>query len=685
MRLFGHRPRLGTSICGLSHPFCCGSGPCGAVRGGARQKRRAGGVGGDDFFSFGTSFVPLAAVPPTMLLAALGSAAAGFGALLFLQRLLCPFFWEDVLYYLRLRAAGRAIRSRMKSGVITFVDRFVEQARRIPDKPFIIHEGRVLTYGGAHDRSERVARSLRRRSGLRGGDIAALLMANEPDFVCVWFGLCQLGCQVAFLNCNVRARALLHCLRSCGARALVVGSDLVNLLEEVLPSLQEVGIDLWVVDHSTSLKGVNALLENLDSELDEPLPSDESPPVNITSNFLLIFTSGTTGLPKAARISHLKAVMCLCFLRMCGATASDRVYVTLPLYHMSASLLGIGGCIELGATCVLKKKFSASRFWKDCEEFNVTVFQYIGELCRYLVNQPEVPEESSHSVRLAVGSGLRPDVWRDFRKRFGKIGICESYGLTESSIGFLNYTGEIGPIGRASYFNKLSMPFELLKYDPLSYEPIRTESGRCVKVSKGETGILVTPVSALNPFLGYAGNPSMSEKKLLRDVFHEGDLYFNTGDLMLQDHWDFLYFRDRIGDTFRWKGENVATTEVSEVLGNVDFLQEANVYGVTVPGYEGRAGMAAVVVKPHQTLDGKKLYSHLSQHLPAYAWPWFLRVQMSLDVTETFKQQKMKVVEEGFCPAVVRDPLYFLDKSERDYVPLTETLYERIVSGKVRL
>uniref|UniRef100_A0A8C9T033 long-chain-fatty-acid--CoA ligase n=1 Tax=Scleropages formosus TaxID=113540 RepID=A0A8C9T033_SCLFO len=614
------------------------------------------------------------------------SAAAGLVALLFLQRLLRPFFWDDVRYYRRLRTAGRAIRSRMKTGVITFVDRFVEQARRSPDKPFIIHEGQVLTYRGADERSNRVAQTLRSRSGLSRGDTAALLMSNEPDVVCVWFGLCKLGCQVAFFNSNTRARALLHCLRSCGARALVVGADLVHLLEEVLLSPQEDRMELWVVDTSTSLKGVNALLEKLDSVSVEPLPMHESSSVNILSNFLFIFTSGTTGLPKAARISHLKGVMSMCFLRMCGATENDRVYITLPLYHMSASLLGIGGCIELGATCILKKKFSASQFWKDCEKYNVTVFQYIGELCRYLVSQPEqVPKESSHSVRLAVGSGLRPDVWRDFKKRFKKIQICESYGLTEVNIGFLNYTGKIGPIGRASYFNKLSVPFELLKYNPLTYEPIRTDSGRCVKVSKGETGILIAPVSAANPFLGYAGNTSMSEKKLLRDVFQEGDLYFNTGDLMLQDHQDFLYFRDRIGDTFRWKGENVATTEVSEVLGSVDFLQDVNVYGVTIPGYEGRAGMAAIVLRSDQMLDGKKLYSQLEQHLPAYSWPWFLRVQTSLRMTETFRQQKMKLVEEGFCPTVVRDPLYFLDATEKDYVPLTKTMYDRIVSGKIRL
>ncbi|XP_076140492.1 long-chain fatty acid transport protein 3 isoform X2 [Alosa pseudoharengus] len=405
----------------------------------------------------------------------------------------------------------------------------------------------------------------------------------------------------------------------------------------------------------------------------------------LMSNFLFIFTSGTTGLPKAARVSHIKAVMCMSFLRLCGAAANDNIYVTLPLYHMSASLLGIGGCIELGATCILKKKFSARQFWKDCQKYNVTVFQYIGELCRYLINQPKTAEETAHQVRIAAGSGLRADVWREFAKRFGKIHIREAYGMTEASIGFLNYTNEIGPIGRASYFNKRNSPFDFLKCDPNTYEPIRTESGRCIRAKKGETGILVAPVSGMNPFLGYAGNKEMSERKLLRNVFQEGDVYFNTGDLMLQDHRDFVHFRDRIGDTFRWKGENVATTEVSEILGGLDFVQDVNVYGVSVPGYEGRAGMAAIVLKPDQKLDGRRFYSHLVQNLPAYAWPWFLRVETSIDVTETFKQQKGKLVQEGFNPETVQDPLYFLDSSQKDYMPLTQAVFDDILSGKIRL
>uniref|UniRef100_A0A3Q0RKP6 long-chain-fatty-acid--CoA ligase n=1 Tax=Amphilophus citrinellus TaxID=61819 RepID=A0A3Q0RKP6_AMPCI len=607
----------------------------------------------------------------------------GLLALLLYQMTAYPFFWVDLIYYFKLQRYRKTLKARMQQGITTFLDCFLHEARKHPNKPFIIFENQTLTYQDVDKRSNKFAGAFRTEGSLKQGDIVALLMCNEPDFICVWFGLCKLGCEVAFLNVNIKAKSLLHCVRSCGAKTLVVGADLVCLAEEVLPDLKKDNVSVWVVAHTSPDENFKSLLLNAENMSDENL--SDLPKVDVMSNFLFIFTSGTTGLPKAARVGHMKAIVSMIFFDMCGARSDDVIYITLPLYHMSASLLGIGGCIHLGATCVLKRRFSVNQFWKDCVKHNVTVVQYIGELCRYLLNQPMVAEERAHCVRLAAGSGLRSDVWRQFITRFGITQIREGYGLTEANIGFLNYTDEVGPIGRASCFNKLLVPFKLLRYDPKTYEPLRTASGRCMQAQIGEAGILVTPLTATNQFLGYAGNKVQSEKKLIRDVFIAGDVYFNTGDLLVQDHKDFLYFRDRIGDTFRWKGENVSTTEVSEVLGVLDFIQEANVYGVTIPGCEGRAGMAAIVLKPDQRLNGKKLYNHLVKTLPAYAWPWFLRVQTSLDVTETFKQQKTKLVQEGFNPDVIHDPLYFLDVPQKDYTLLTIALYHDIVSGKISL
>ncbi|KYO20616.1 long-chain fatty acid transport protein 6 isoform X2 [Alligator mississippiensis] len=391
------------------------------------------------------------------------------------------------------------------------------------------------------------------------------------------------------------------------------------------------------------------------------------------------------GFPKAALISHLKILsVCLLFAQ-CGAASQDIMYITLPLYHISASLIGIGGCIELGATCVLKKKFSASQFWSDCTKYNVTLFLYIGEICRYLCHQPKNEGERDHQVRIALGNGLRPAVWEEFLMRFGPIRIFEFYGATEGNIGFFNYVNKIGAVGRVSIFSKFLNSFELLKYDVWKEEPVKDKHGWCVKSLKGEAGLLVAQVSPSTPFDGYAGNQEASERKLLRDVFVKGDVYFNTEDLMLIDQDGFVCFTDRVGDTFRWKGENVATLEVAEVLGMLDFVQEANVYGVSVKGYEGRIGMAAIVLISDQQFDGKRLYKHVMDFLPRYAQPRFVRIMEVMKTTTTFKHQKGHLVNEGFNPEIISDPLYFLDEHVKSYIPLTKEIYRRVITGQIRL
>ncbi|XP_024212491.2 long-chain fatty acid transport protein 6 isoform X2 [Pan troglodytes] len=391
------------------------------------------------------------------------------------------------------------------------------------------------------------------------------------------------------------------------------------------------------------------------------------------------------GLPKAAVISQLQVLRGSAVLWAFGCTAHDIVYITLPLYHSSAAILGISGCVELGATCVLKKKFSASQFWSDCKKYDVTVFQYIGELCRYLCKQSKREGEKDHKVRLAIGNGIRSDVWREFLDRFGNIKVCELYAATESSISFMNYTGKIGAIGRTNLFYKLLSTFDLIKYDFQKDEPMRNEQGWCIHVKKGEPGLLISRVNAKNPFFGYAGPYKHTKDKLLCDVFKKGDVYLNTGDLIVQDQDNFLYFWDRTGDTFRWKGENVATTEVADVIGMLDFIQEANVYGVAISGYEGRAGMASIILKPNTSLDLEKVYEQVVTFLPAYACPRFLRIQEKMEATGTFKLLKHQLVEDGFNPLKISEPLYFMDNLKKSYVLLTRELYDQIMLGEIKL
>ncbi|XP_037548118.1 long-chain fatty acid transport protein 6 [Nematolebias whitei] len=612
--------------------------------------------------------------------------AAGLLAALLLQRLRFPLFWRDFFFLSKVIRYGLKLELfKLTFSVRTVLDRFVEQARRVPDKPFVIYEGAVLTYRDVELRSNRLAHVFLQQVGLKKDQCVALLMSNEPDFLCVWFGLTKLGCSVAFLNTNIRSKSLLHCFNCCGAKTLIVGSDLVDCLDGILPSLLEDNIQVWVMKSHSEHTLVHTLLDKLDAASDQPVPAELRATSSIKTPILYIFTSGTTGLPKAAVITHLQSLKAAAGFWAFGACEDDVIYIPLPLYHTAASLIGIGGTIELGATCVLKKKFSASQFWTDCRKHNVTIFQYIGELCRYLCNQPKTELDKVHKVKMGVGNGLRQDVWREFLSRFGNVRMCEVYGSTEGNLCFMNHLGKIGTVGRSNFLYRLLFKYDLVKYDMVKDEPVKDQNGFCQRVERGETGLLLSKVCAVSPFFGYAGSKQLTEKKLMKDVFVKGDAYFNTGDLMVEDHEGFICFRDRVGDTFRWKGENVATTEVAETLGQVDFIQEVNVYRVEVPGHEGRAGMVAMIVRPGSSFDGRKLFEHAVRDLPAYARPLFVRLQEVMETTSTFKQQKFQLVQSGFNPSTISDLLYVLDYQQKSYVSLTDQIYQSIVRGERKL
>ncbi|CAL8322121.1 unnamed protein product [Lota lota] len=614
----------------------------------------------------------------------LSAVAVGLFSLHVLQKLFFPYFWKDVTFLWKIITYGIKLElSKLTSKVVTVVDTFVEQAQRIPDKPFLIYEGVEHTYRDIDERSNKIANVFLKQGTLKKGDCVVLLMNNEPDFVSVWFGLAKLGCAVAFLNTNIKSKSLLHCFNCCGAKTLVVGADLMACLDDILPTLREDNIDVWVMKREIGgYAQVHTLLDQIDCALDQPVPASLRATTSLKTPILYIFTSGTTGLPKAAVITHLQTLKAAAGFWAFGGKEDDVVYIPLPLYHSAASMIGIGGTLQLGATCILKKKFSATKFWSDCRKYDVTIFQYIGELCRYLCNQPKAEGERVHKVRMGVGNGLRPDVWRDFHARFGEVRMCELYGSTEGNLCFMNHIGKLGVVGRSNFFYKLLFKYDLVRYDMVREEPVKDEHGFCQRVKKGETGLLLSKVSATSPFFGYAGSKQLTERRLLRNVFASGDAYFNTGDLMAEDQEDFICFKDRVGDTFRWKGENVATTEVTETLGLVPFIQEANVYGVEVPGHEGRAGMAAIIVRLGHEFNAKALFEHVVKDLPAYARPVFIRIQEFIEITGTFKQQKFQLVESGFNPSTISEPLYVVDYLQKSYVPLTDNIYQNILAGE---
>jgi fatty-acyl-CoA synthase len=365
----------------------------------------------------------------------------------------------------------------------------------------------------------------------------------------------------------------------------------------------------------------------------------------------------------------------------------DRMYNCLPMYHSIGGVVATGAVLVNGGSVAIREKFSVQHFWDDIANWDCTLFQYIGELVRYLVNAPEQAREREHRLRLCCGNGLGADIWQKFQTRFQIPRILEFYAATEGNVSLFNVEGKPGAIGRVPSFLAHRFPLALVKFDPVTEKPARDGNGFCVRCAAGESGEAIGRIRgetapAGGEFEGYTSTEE-TERKILRDVFERGDAWYRTGDLMRRDASGFYYFLDRIGDTFRWKGENVAASEVAAAIMAFPGIVEASVYGVRVPQADGAAGMAALVVDG--PLDFAAFHRHLAALLPSYARPLFLRIKDHIALTETFKQKKNELVREGFDPAFSADALYFDDPSRRAYVRLGAALYDRIAAGEIRL
>jgi fatty-acyl-CoA synthase len=486
---------------------------------------------------------------------------------------------------------------------------------------------------------------------------------------------------VALINSNLESKSLAHCISVAGASKVIVGAELAAAFMTVEGQIGEA--QPWATG------GPVAGCEDLDAGL--AAVADTRPDRSVRNGMtaaslcLYVYTSGTTGLPKAGKLTHMRTQgMMRAFIAATFTNAADRVYICLPLYHGTGGLCGVGIALMTGATIILRRKFSATAFWDDVVDHGATVFVYIGELCRYLLNQPTHSKENKHRLKSCFGNGLRPDVWERFVPRFKLKRIAEFYGSTEGNVSFINYDDKLGTVGRIpDYFRKL-MPARLVKFDVEREEVVRGPDGLCIEAGVDEAGEAVGPIGegARERFDGYAGDEAQTQKKILRDVFAKGDMWFRTGDLMRRDAEGYFTFVDRIGDTFRWKSENVSTNEVAEALATFEGIREANVYGVAVPGADGRAGMASIVAD--DGLDLVALAAHLKRELPVYARPIFLRLQPEAEITGTFKYRKSDLVKDGFDPALVSDPLFWMNPAGAIYEPLDATAYERIQTGTVK-
>jgi fatty-acyl-CoA synthase len=548
----------------------------------------------------------------------------------------------------------------------------------------LLGDGGCLSYRALAERCNRYARWALGQ-GLVAGEVVCLLMPNCPDYMAIWLGVTRVGGIVSLVNTNLVGNQLAHAINIVAPKGVIVAGELVDALAAALPQLAP-GMRCWA--HGEGHYGFPRIDNEVERGLGERLHNSEYQPPSIMDPALHIYTSGTTGLPKAANVSHLRLMQWThWFAGMMDTRPSDRMYNCLPMYHSIGGVVATGAMLVSGGSVVLRQRFSATRFWDDVVEWNCTLLQYIGELCRYLVHAPPHPREVHHRLRLCCGNGLRPDIWREFQRRFQIPEILEFYAATEGNFSLFNCEGKPGAIGRVPPFLAHRFPVALIKFDFETGEPVRTEEGFCIRCSANEVGEAIGQIldDGSHPgsrFEGYT-HEEAGDKKILRNVFGRGDAWYRTGDLMRKDARGYFYFVDRAGDTFRWKGENVSTIEVAEVIAACPGVIEAVVYGVTIPGTEGRAGMAAVVVSGD--FDLTSFRRHLVERLPEYACPLFLRVGDAIEMTGTFKPRKQELSREGYDPTAIADALYFNDRERAAFEKLDAVIYEHIRAGNLRL
>ena len=566
---------------------------------------------------------------------------------------------------------------------LSVADVFEESVDKHKSNIALRFQDKIFTYGELDARANQYA-DWALRQGYTVGDAVALFMDNKPDYIAFWLGLSKVGVTVALINNNLQGAGLAHCVNIASAKAIVMGPEQVKSYATGLEHF-EGELAAWTiggdVDGATS---IDPLFQELSTS--RPDPSIRAD-LRAKDLCLFVYTSGTTGLPKAAKLSQSRTLgMMRSFIDSCNITERDRIYMTLPLYHGTGGICGVGQAFLTGATLILREKFSATHFWSDAVEHKATAFVYIGELCRYLLKTPEHPMERQHTIRTGFGNGLRAEVWEEFQERFGINHLVEFYGSTEGNVSFMNYEGKVGAVGRLPSYMKNKIRTRFVKFDVEKEEPVRGPDGFCIETDDNEVGEAIGEITEAprQRFDGY-NDPKQTEKKILRDVFVPGDMYFRTGDLMKRDEHDYIYFIDRIGDTFRWKAENVATNEVAEALAKFKGITLPNVYGVSMPDTDGRAGMAAVNLPDNVTeLDGNGLATHVDAALPSYARPIFIRIQKEAETTGTLKYRKVDLVEQGFDTSKYEDPVFVRLPGSDAYTPLTAEVKASIDSGEIK-
>ncbi len=558
------------------------------------------------------------------------------------------------------------------------------QALQRPDKTALVFEGRTFSFSDLNRLANRYTHffiSL----GFKKGDVVALLMENRPEFLIAASGLSKLGVIVSLINNGVREEVLAHALSICDAGSVILGHEFMEAYMDIQEQVklkaparifvENEGLDITI---PPGMEDLNSLLESV---------SDTNPPttsqVSSEDVIVYIYTSGTTGFPKATAVTHKRWLILGNIFTLSMPMNPDTIqYMVLPLYHNSGFDIGYSSLLVSGSCIVLRRKFSARAFWDDIREHHVNYFIYVGELCRYIYNQPEKPDDADNPLTIITGNGMRGDLMEPFRRRFGISKLVEVYGATEGVGSFINEE-EVPSMCGSLVYNGMRQG-EVVRWDFDNEDMLRDENGFAVKCRPGETGLLVCTINELNRFAGYVNNPQATEEKILRDVFEKGDTYFDSGDLLYLGERDYISFVDRLGDTFRWKSENVSTNQVADVINKFGHIEDANVYGVKVPGMEGRCGMAALKLLDGESIDWDEFSVYINERLASFARPYFIRIRPEIDATNSFKQLKRGLQNDNFDPNKVSDPLYFLHPTLCSYVPMSQQLYQDIMEERLR-
>jgi len=560
---------------------------------------------------------------------------------------------------------------------------FEQAAQQNPHGKALLYRDVGFSYAQFNQWANRIAHFFLSQ-GLKKGDVVTVLIENRPELLVTALGLAKIGVISALVNTSQTGKVLVHSINLVKPKMIVAGAECA---QNVIDVQSEIEIPsrhcFWLDDTNTVAEPGQAPSDwrNLAIEI-QGSPSYNPPTakqIYRNDGLFYIYTSGTTGLPKAAVFNNgrwMKAYGGLGFTLNLGDR--DVLYATLPFYHATAMVVCWGAVIAGNSALALRRKFSASEFWDDVRKYNATAFGYVGELCRYLLERPASPQDRDNKVSKIVGNGMRPNIWKTFKDRFGIDEVAELYASSEGNVGFTNIFNFDNTVGFSP------MPYALVKYDKEAEAPVRDKNGRMIKVRRGEVGLMIGEIGDKTPFDGYT-DAGKNTSCIFTDVFKKGDKYFNTGDLMREIGFRHAQFVDRTGDTFRWKGENVSTTEVENMMTAYHDLAEAVVYGVEIANTNGRAGMAAITPHAGMSVDFAGLLAHLRRELPAYAVPVFLRVKAAMETTGTFKYQKSGLKNEGFDPAKVGgEALYVLLPGTSEYVALTDDIFASINAGQYR-